>query len=186
MLKLHLGCGPRVLKGWVNIDLRFEPYQGYMQYYTDKFYGEDVRGDEKDFMALDVRNGLPFGDFSVDAIFHEDFFEHLDQKEQTNLLAEAYRVLKIDGIHRINTPSLLWSLNHYKSASGISQEEWEKHGHKLLITKSYIEDIALCIGYSKVEFSSRNIEKNSIFPLEYRPDPKDRDEAGNIFVNLIK
>ena len=36
-LKLHIGCGPRILKGWVNIDLAFEPYENYMQYYTMNF-----------------------------------------------------------------------------------------------------------------------------------------------------
>ena len=51
--------------------------------------------------------GLPLPDNSVDAIFHEDFSEHLDQKEQILFLAEALRVLKHGLVHRINTPRFI-------------------------------------------------------------------------------
>jgi len=34
-IKLHFGCGPRILKGWINIDLTFERFKPYLQYYTD-------------------------------------------------------------------------------------------------------------------------------------------------------
>jgi hypothetical protein len=73
-LRLHIGCGPRILKGWINIDLALEPYQNYMKYYTDKFYGPDVRGTKDEFIAMDVtKSPLPFADNSVDVIFDEDF-----------------------------------------------------------------------------------------------------------------
>ena len=26
-IRLHIGCGPRILKGWINIDLSLEPYK---------------------------------------------------------------------------------------------------------------------------------------------------------------
>jgi predicted SAM-dependent methyltransferase len=110
-IKLHFGCGPRVLKGWVNIDLSYEPFENYLQYYTDLHYPESIRGDRNDFYEINLlKTGLPLPDNSVDIIFHEDFFEHLTQKEQVVFLAETLRVMKKGAVHRINTPNLLASM----------------------------------------------------------------------------
>jgi hypothetical protein len=46
-VKLHIGCGPRVLKGWVNMDVSYEHFGNYMQYYTEKFYPAAIRGDQQ-------------------------------------------------------------------------------------------------------------------------------------------
>jgi hypothetical protein len=49
---LHFGCGPRILKEWINIDLSFEPYEKYLKDYTDEHYSKAVRGDKNDFFAI--------------------------------------------------------------------------------------------------------------------------------------
>ena len=54
-LRLNLGSGFRPRSGWINVDL----------------------GDGSD-LALDLRERLPFDDNSVEAIYTEHFFEHLD------------------------------------------------------------------------------------------------------------
>ena len=54
-LRLNLGSGFRPRRGWVNVDL------------SD---GADL--------SLDLRERLPFGDGTVDAIYTEHFFEHLN------------------------------------------------------------------------------------------------------------
>lgn len=51
-LKLHFGCGPRVLKDWINIDILYEPYENYLKYYGDEFYPEIIRGTRQDFTNL--------------------------------------------------------------------------------------------------------------------------------------
>lgn len=189
-LKLHLGCGPRVLKGWINIDLAFEPYKNYLQYYTDKFYGKNVRGNKKDFYAINiVKQPLPIKDRSVSLVFHEDFIEHLDQREQYLLLAESFRVLKKGGIHRINTPDITSTMminsNFKLGFVGVFQEEWDKHVHKNILSIATLKEMAQIVGYSKVIIQNRDVSFGKI-PNEYRPDPNDRPESGNLYMDLIK
>ena len=190
-VKLHFGCGPRVLKGWINIDLSFEPYDKYLKYYGDEFYHESIRGSRSDFFAIDItKDFLPIKDNSVDLVFHEDFIEHLDQKQQVIFLAETLRVLKQGAIHRVNTPCLKASMqknsNFQNGGEGVYVAEWDKHGHLNVLTDQSLKELALMVGYKEVVFSSRNKSLSDKIPREYRPDPSDRAEAENIFVDLIK
>lgn len=190
-LKLHFGCGPRILKGWINIDLSYEPYQNYLQYYTDRYYPPELRGDSSDLYAIDVAKcRLPIPDGTVDVIFHEDFLEHLSQRDQILFLAETLRVLKTNAVHRINTPNLLSSMRDHsdfsKGFTGVYTDEWNKHGHLNVLTPAALKELALMVGYSEVSFNQRNKSATDLIPLEYRPDPSDRPEDGNIFADLIK
>lgn len=189
--KLHIGCGARVLKGWINIDLFYTHYKNYLQYFKDKHYPQSIRGTKHDFYAFDIANvSLPFPDNSVEVVFHEDFIEHLNQKEQILFLSEMKRILRVNGVHRINTPNLHTSMMQYSDfkigMAGIYKPEWEKHIHKNVLTPKILEEMALLVGYKKIIFSSRNKSKAKGLPLEYRPDPNDRPEDGNIFADLIK
>lgn len=189
-LKIHLGCGPRVLKGWINIDLAYEPYANYLKYYTNKYYGKDVRGKKSDFYAIDItKQPLPLRNSSTSIVFHEDFIEHLDQKHQYLLLAEIWRILKRGGVHRINTPDIISSMrlnSKFKLGYlGVYQSEWDKHIHKNVLSVESLREMALLVGYSKVIVQKRDQSKANI-PREYRPDPNDRLETGNIFIDLIK
>lgn len=191
LVKLHIGCGPRVLKGWINIDISYEHFGNYMQFYTDKFYPAEIRGDQSDFLSYDVtRKALPLPDSSVDVIFHEDFLEHLCQRDQVLFLAETCRVLKPGCVHRVNTPCLLSSMRGHsdfsKGYAGVYVAEWNKHGHLSVLTPKILEEMALMCGYSEVVFTARDQSISKLIPDEYRPDPKDRPEDGNIFADLIK
>lgn len=191
VIKLHIGCGPRIFKGWINIDLSYEPCDNYLQYYTDKYYPEEIRGDRTDLYAIDVtERGLPLPDNSVDVIFHEDFLEHLSQRDQIVFLAETYRVLKPGGVHRVNTPNLLSSMSEHsdfsKGIDGVYLDEWNKHNHLNVLTPKNLQELALMVGYQEVSFNARNQSRSNLRPLEYRPDPNDRPEEGNIFADLIK
>lgn len=42
------------------------------------------------------------------------------------------------------------------------------------------------VGYSSVNFSRRDVSSYPNLPAEYRPDPSDRPEEGNVFADLIK
>lgn len=189
-VKIHVGCGPRVLKGWINMDLSYEPFQAYLKYYTDRYYPEKLRGDQSDFFAIDVSTGIPLPDESVDVIFHEDFIEHLSQKNQIVFLSEALRVLKVGGVHRVNTPDLLTSMRENsdfgKGMDGVYADEWNKHGHASVLTANSLKELAELVGYREVSFNGRDRSRSPLVPLEYRPDPNDRPESGNIFADLIK
>lgn len=103
-MKLHLGCGQNQLNGWVNIDMMAGPTVDRVQ---------------------DLRQGLPYGDKTVDAIFCEHTLEHFTLKEGKELLKECYRVLRVGGRIRIGVPSLERAIGHYNKNTW-RQEGWIK------------------------------------------------------------
>jgi predicted SAM-dependent methyltransferase len=86
-LKLHLGCGPVILEGWVNIDAA--PQQ-------DKV------------VAMRLPDGLrQFEDCSARFIYASHVVEHLDYRtEAPALVKECHRVLASGGVWRIIVPGI--------------------------------------------------------------------------------
>jgi len=84
-LHLHLGCGPKYLPGFVNVD------------------ANPLR---KIDLWLDVRCGLPFPANSVSSVYSTHMVEHLYPDELESLLRECVRVLKPGAGLRIVVPSL--------------------------------------------------------------------------------
>ena len=73
--RYHLGCGPRPLEGWVNVDIQEAP-------------GTDI--------AMDLTEvDLPAG--SGDVVFSNAFFEHLRRDERVRHLRSIQRVLAPGG-----------------------------------------------------------------------------------------
>lgn len=189
-LGLHFGCGPRVIAGWANLDLHYEPADEYLKYYGDAFYPPDIRGGLRDFFVHDVKKApLPLPDCSVDVVFHEDFIEHLDQQAQVLFLAENLRVLKPGGVHRVNTPDFTASMrsrsDFSKGFAGVYRQEWERHGHLNVLSREGLRELAGMVGYSRVVFTERDGCSDSRVPREYRPSESDPDRV-NIFADLIK
>ena len=187
-IKIHMGSGPRILKGWINVDLNYDP--DYYKYYSNHEYPEKIRGTRDEFFKINVlEKGVPCPDGKVDAIFHEDFFEHLSQRDQMLFLSEMKRILKKNGVHRINTPNLNISMKDNSDFSsgmdGVYVDEWDRWHHINLVTKKSLKEMALLIGYSSVHFNMRNKSISKVMPDEIRP-ASDRKEEGNIFADLIK
>ena len=184
-LRLHIGCGPRVLAGWANIDLAYQPVSTYLE-----AHGEN-HGGREDFFAVDVTRGLPLPDGCVETVFHEDFLEHLTQRDAVAFLAEAHRVMADGAIHRVNTPNLASSMRDHsdftRGLAGTYTAEWDQWHHHNVFTPRYLEEIALMVGYSRVVLSARNGSASPHVPPELRPTPGDRPESdGNIFADLVK
>lgn len=76
-VKLHLGCGPNLLKGWHNHD-------------------RDV----------DLTEPLPWQDDSCAFVFCEHVLEHLDCPRALVLMDEVYRVLRPGGVFRLAVPCM--------------------------------------------------------------------------------
>ena len=84
-IKLNLGSGPSLKKGFINIDL-------------NKF--ADLR--------LDLRKSLLFNKNSVDYIYSEHFFEHLSYTDTTAIrcLQDYYKILKVGCKIRLVIPDM--------------------------------------------------------------------------------
>lgn len=83
--KLHIGSGGFILEGWLNVDL--EPLDRKIAY-------------------LDAGTDYPLPDHSIDYVFSEHLFEHLNLDQQIKMLDEIARILKPGGKARIATPNL--------------------------------------------------------------------------------
>lgn len=101
-MKLHLCCGARNEKGWINLDL--DP-------------PADVRHD--------VRTGLPYGDGTFTHIYSEHAIEHFTKAQGLALLMECQRTLQPGGALRLSTPDLRYLVALYGSASrSLDPHQW--------------------------------------------------------------
>ena len=85
-LRLHLGSSTNRIPGWVNVDL--------------------LRPGRRLDLYWDLRRPLPYPDGSVDAVFSEHLFEHLEFDDGIRLMTECRRVLRSGGIMRVGVPDL--------------------------------------------------------------------------------
>ncbi len=84
-VRLHFGCGSRILPGWVNLD---------------------AYGSEGISMELDLQGTLPLSDGAVLCIFTEHVLEHIDRRRIGAVFSEFHRVLAPGGVARILVPDL--------------------------------------------------------------------------------
>lgn len=138
MTKLHLGCGPVIHKGWVNID-------------NQRYPGVDK--------VLDVTKKLPYD--NVDYIFAEHFIEHLSYENALKLMREARRALRDDGVLRLSTPNLDWVwITHYKldatepeavNACFYLNRAFRGWGHQFLYNETTLKATLAEAGFSHFE-----------------------------------
>lgn len=189
-LKLHVGCGPRVVKGWVNIDLAYQPFANYLEAYGADRDGPELRGTREEFFAIDVTRGLPLPDESVEVVFHEDFLEHLSQRDAVAFLAETRRAMLPGAVHRVNSPDMAASMREHSDFSrglaGTYTDEWDRWHHVNIFTPAYLKEVARLVGYSRVELGGRDASISPLIPAELRPSPDSRSEDGNLFADLVR
>jgi predicted SAM-dependent methyltransferase len=94
-IQLHLGCGPNLKEGWLNVDLF------------------DSRAD----LQLDLRETWPFQDNSIARIYSEHVFEHFEfHVEAPHFLREAFRVLEPGGEFDVVVPDTEPPLKAYRNS----------------------------------------------------------------------
>lgn len=176
-LHLHVGCGPKYLAGFVNIEIN--PLQ-------------------KSDLWLDVRRGLPFRTGSVDSIYTTHMLEHFYPDELDDFLAESFRVLKPGCGIRIVVPSLGNAIRAFQQENRdwfISYpQEFESLGgklsnylfcagqHRAAFDFSYLDEILRKTGFHEVIESS---DGNSIIHPDapiYEPESPGR----SLFVEARK
>ena len=177
-IRLQLGFGRHPMRNFLNLDFRYRVLENMepADFYDSTF-------------IFDWPKGIPLPNDSVDFIFHEDMYEHLDQKEQYYLLTEALRVLKPGRYHRINAPNLKFIMESYSKFSegqvGI-YDEWDKWHHKAVPTRASLEEQALIVGYSKVHFNGKNKTISGVKFRERRPGNDLHQEHYNLHADLEK
>jgi SAM-dependent methyltransferase len=149
-LKLHFGCGPRILPGWVNID-------GW------SFPGTDL--------AVDLRQPLPFRSGSCRLIFTEHVFEHIDMDFRLPVLRELFRILQPGGTLRIVVPDcekfvqaytrgdgawFLTGLGWPEGGAGGLNRIFTLHTHRFIDDWGSLSSALHEVGFSHVERSSVN------------------------------
>ena len=91
-LKVHIGCGPSAIEGFVNIDVYPAP------------------------LSMNVNWGLPFEDASVRYVYLSHVLEHLFfPRDVMPLLAEVKRVLLPSGVVRIIVPDVQQCIDAYQT-----------------------------------------------------------------------
>ncbi|PCJ22110.1 MAG: hypothetical protein COB04_01270 [Gammaproteobacteria bacterium] len=125
-IKVNLGCGLTVTKGWINIDGSLnslvsrlpEAFIRLIYRYTGANQSFDVGEyvnivSNNDFIHHDLRDGLPFGSNTLSHVYSSHFIEHLNRDEATNLLGDAYDALVSGGKIRISVPDLEYAISLY-------------------------------------------------------------------------
>ena len=97
---LNIGCGNIYSSEWNNVDF--------------------VKN--KDVTYWDIRNGLPYQDSSMDAVYSSHLLEHLSPIEAKNLMGEINRVLKKGGVLRIVVPDFEKICVEYLSCLGCATQ----------------------------------------------------------------
>ena len=142
-VKINLGCGLAVCRGWINVDaspncliatwpraLHGLLYRasGASQYYTRDDYCDLL--EKHVFVHHDLAHSLPFDDACADYAYSSHFLEHLFRNDALTLLREARRVLKPGGILRICVPDLAYAVEQYRRG----------RKHEMLDNYFFVED----------------------------------------------
>jgi SAM-dependent methyltransferase len=137
-MKLHLGCGNKILDGFINIDVR--PLEGV-----------DIISD---ISKLDV-----IEDETIDLIYCSHVLEHFGRNVYKKVLQNWYKKLKPGGVLRIAIPNFEVIVEHYNKNKDINillgllyggQTYEENYHYCSWDFKSLSEDL-LDVGFIKVK-----------------------------------
>jgi predicted SAM-dependent methyltransferase len=139
-VKLNLGCGNDLLKGYINCD-RY-----------------NINADRQ----IDATDLVDFADNSVDEIYASHLIEHFDFYQAQDVLREWNRALKPGGLLVIETPDLLESCRKFVESDQEVRSMMYGHFfakpwiageiHKFLYTKEQLEAFLMNTGFFGVLF----------------------------------
>lgn len=135
-IKLDIGGGYRSgVNGWITVDTSYE---------CDLYW--------------DLREGIPFADGTVDAVYSSHLFEHLTYSEGQGLLHECLRALKPGGVFSIAVPNARMYIEGYLGLREIPPEYfgWKRayHGTTAIDAVNYV---AYMDGEHKYMFDQENL-----------------------------
>jgi predicted SAM-dependent methyltransferase len=103
--KLHIGCGPHLLDGWLNSDYQAIP---------------------RDILEIDATKTFPIASNKFDYVFTEHMIEHILYPQGLSMLSECFRILRKNGTIRVSTPDLQFAVSLYQSQKTDPQKEYIK------------------------------------------------------------
>ncbi|EKD99032.1 MAG: hypothetical protein ACD_23C00165G0001 [uncultured bacterium] len=160
-MKLHLGCGPRHIPGFVHVDAQPAPHV-------------DIVGPVE---------RLTMGDNSVSLIYASHVLEHFGRHAYKTVLKEWFRVLKPGGVLRLSVPDFAaCAAIYYESGlvdglTGlvgliVGGQRNEHDFHKMIFDEDFLRRELLDIGFREVRrWDWRATEHTSIddFSQAYIP-----------------
>jgi predicted SAM-dependent methyltransferase len=119
LVKLNLGCGAHVPKGWINVDCAFGARVAKLpliSYVSERKRLLNTRWSSTIFIH-DLRKRFPWSDGSIDIIYTSHTLEHFSREGGKRFLAECHRVLQTNGLIRIVVPDLAVIVRRYVTGS---------------------------------------------------------------------
>ena len=167
MTKLHIGCGKRVLQGWVHIDLENFPHIDHQ---------------------IDIRNiGDIFANNTIDEIYACHVFEHISRDEIDNVFQTMFNILKPGGILRLAVPDIGAAIRLYTEQDvplypSLYDQFWG--GHKIGFDMRTLSFSLAKVGFCSIErydwrdFLPKDFDDLSIPHMDF-------DHGVNLSMNAI-
>lgn len=114
-IRLNLGCGCQLPKGWTNVDYALGARLMRIPFFrtvNKKFHLFNMEWDDNIFLH-DLTTPFPWSDNSVDAIYSSHTLEHLSREQGRKFLRQCHRVLRSGGVIRIVVPDLSCMVRRY-------------------------------------------------------------------------
>jgi len=106
--KYHLGCGPILIPGYLNID-RFSDLE------PNRLYANFRGRQDTHLLNFDLSLGIPGRPGRLDVIYHCHFLEHFSRAAGIELLRQAHLLLRPGGTMRVVVPDLQLWIEKYHS-----------------------------------------------------------------------
>lgn len=96
-MKLHLGCGPVIKQGFINIDILDVVHPDYVKH--------------------DLTKGLPpeviVSSEPIDLVYSSHFLEHLSNSDAANLLNACYSAMSLGGVIKLCLPDIVTCIKEW-------------------------------------------------------------------------
>jgi len=140
--RYHIGCGPVLADGFLNIDGDFD----WIPKKLKDGVPYPVAGRPSTYILKhDLRSGIPADSGSLQIIYHSHFLEHLADQEGKVFLSECHRCLAPGALMRFAVPDLrLWCANYLSGKDEFF--DWYRDAHLMGDKARYATNASVFMG----------------------------------------
>ena len=129
MLKLNIGCGSDLKKDFINIDVKKE-------------FAKNMS--DNNFIAVNIKEGLPFKNEIFDFVIAQDILEHFNKYEVHIIFSDIVRVMKLNSSIFIRVPDFELILNYIFQSKINFQDSLDLiFGEPLIASQVYTGDFGV-------------------------------------------